>query len=110
MTTVQIDLAEISDWTSFHRVFAQALGFPDFYGNNMNAWKDCMSDISHENVAGMTRIIVPQGENLTLALSGTTEFKSKQPEIFNTLVDATARVNEMKKNKQNATYILLMLF
>ena len=35
---VRIDTKRIRDWASFHDVFAEALGFPDFYGRNMVAW------------------------------------------------------------------------
>ncbi len=35
---VRIDTNRIVDWNSFHDVFAEAFGFPDFYGRNMNAW------------------------------------------------------------------------
>jgi len=33
----------ITDWASFHDVFMHTLGFPDFYGRNMDAWIDCMT-------------------------------------------------------------------
>jgi RNAse (barnase) inhibitor barstar len=32
MPTVQIPMAQITDWSSFHDTFSQALGFPDFTG------------------------------------------------------------------------------
>lgn len=37
-TLVPIPTNQITDWPSFHEVFAEALGFPSFYGKNMNAW------------------------------------------------------------------------
>ena len=37
---VTIDLRGITDTASFHAVFAETLGFPHFYGNNMDAWVD----------------------------------------------------------------------
>ena len=43
--TRTIDGAAIKDFDSFHKVFKQALGFPGFYGSNMDAWIDCMGDI-----------------------------------------------------------------
>jgi hypothetical protein len=42
-TIVTIPADRITDWESFHSVFKQALGFPDFYGRNMDAWNDCMT-------------------------------------------------------------------
>jgi RNAse (barnase) inhibitor barstar len=35
---VEIPTSGISDWPSFHDVFATALGFADYYGHNNNAF------------------------------------------------------------------------
>ena len=43
MTVVRLDCDRITDWDSFHAVFAEVFGFPNFYGRNMNAWIDCMT-------------------------------------------------------------------
>ena len=55
MPVVRIPTSRISDWDSFHRVFAEAMGFPDFYGRNMSAWIDCMTSLDSPG-DGMTRI------------------------------------------------------
>ncbi|WP_206361205.1 barstar family protein, partial [Pseudomonas viridiflava] len=39
----QEDANLISDWQTFHNVFAEQFGFPVFYGRNMDAWVDCLS-------------------------------------------------------------------
>lgn len=44
-TIVDIPAHEITDWDSFHDVFKRVFGFPDFYGRNMDAWIDCMTDL-----------------------------------------------------------------
>ena len=59
-TVVKLDTARIADWDSFHDVCAQALGFPGFYGRNMNAWIDCMTSLD-EPRDGMTRVHAPKG-------------------------------------------------
>lgn len=109
MITVDIDLAKVSDWESFHTEFANVMGFPEFYGHNMNAWEDCMSDLSRPDIVGMTKVVVPSGEDLVLILSGTIEFRSRQPEIFASLVDSTARVNQAKGSISGASKLLLLL-
>src|SRR5262249_33880247 len=43
---IRIDCRRIVDWDSFHSNFAEALSFPDYYGRNMNACIDCVSDMS----------------------------------------------------------------
>ncbi|MBK7585531.1 MAG: barstar family protein [Myxococcales bacterium] len=89
---VNIDGSRITDWASFHDVFAEALGFPGFYGRNMNAWIDCMTSLDDAG-AGMTSIHVPPGQVLTLALDHVDDVVKRCPEIYEALVDCTAFVN-----------------
>ncbi len=71
---VQIDGSKIVDAASFHEHFSAVLGFPDFYGRNMNAWVDCMSYLDDPE-AGMTSVNVIPGDVLVLCISAVTEFK-----------------------------------
>jgi RNAse (barnase) inhibitor barstar len=109
MVSVEIDLARVHDWDSFHAEFARALGFPEFYGGNMNAWEDVMSDLSKPDVVGMTKLEVPKGEDLVLVLRGGEELRTAHPEIFGALVDATAHVNRLKLTIAGATRLLWLL-
>lgn len=45
MPQVNINAAEITDFETFHEVFQRELGFPEFYGHNMDAWIECMSEL-----------------------------------------------------------------
>ena len=74
MVSVEIDLTTVHDWEDFHDAFARALGFPDFYGRNTNAWEDMLSDLSKPGVVGMTTVEVPAGEDLVLRLNGAAAF------------------------------------
>ncbi|KPN91352.1 barstar family protein [Pseudomonas nunensis] len=38
LTMVRVDANLITDWQTFHSVFAEEFGFPGFYGRNMDAW------------------------------------------------------------------------
>ena len=58
---VTLQSKNITDWESFHTVFAKEMGFPDFYGRNMDAWIDCMSYLDDAG-AGMTRLSVARGD------------------------------------------------
>ena len=109
MVSVEIELAKINDWESFHECFAIAMGFPKFYGKNMNAWEDCMLDISRPTTQGMTRVAVPQGEDLVLILSDASEFLEQHMEIFTALLNSTANVNRAKISIPGASKILLLL-
>jgi|SaaInlStandDraft_3_1057020.scaffolds.fasta_scaffold37077_2 hypothetical protein len=77
---VNIDFNKIKDWASFHKVFAEVMGFPEFYGNN-NAWIDCMSYID-DSEAGMSEVTVKQGENLNIHVTGTEVAINNAPEII----------------------------
>ena len=91
METVRLDTTAIVDWTSFHRAFADLMGFPDFYGMNMNAWIDCMSSLDE---SGMTRFVLRPQEQLTIEVTNTEEFARRVPEIFTALCECTAFVNQ----------------
>ena len=42
-----------------HRYLAQVLRFPDYYGNNLDALADCLSEMSYRNV-----IIISDSEKI----------------------------------------------
>lgn len=91
-TQVAIDCNRIVDDASFHDTFAHALGFPDFYGRNMNAWVDCMTSIDAPD-HGMSAVHAPAGGALVLELFGFQSLAGRQPELYRALVDCTAFVN-----------------
>ena len=92
MNSIKIPVDEIKDWDSFHKVFQSTLGFPDFYGKNMNAWVDCMTSLD-EPEDGMTSIHVKKGEVLVLDLGDCTEFAKRCPVQYEAIIDSTAFVN-----------------
>lgn len=92
MTKVLIDTSKIKDWDSFHDVFVDSFGFPDFYGRNMNAWIDCMSSLDCPD-DGMTSVHCSPGSVVTLELSDATDFASRCPELYEALVECSAFVN-----------------
>lgn len=44
--TIRIDFAQTATREEFHRLLAEKLGFPPYYGNNLDALYDCLTDIS----------------------------------------------------------------
>jgi hypothetical protein len=91
-TVIDIDTDRIHDWKSFHEVFKRAMGFPDFYGRNMDAWIDCMTSVD-EPQDGMTSVHAPRGGVLVLSLSNATDLASRCPEIYQAILECTAFVN-----------------
>lgn len=106
--TIDIDTSRIRDWDSFHLVFAEAFGFPDFYGKNMNAWIDCMTYLDDEE-SGMTSVHCEPGAVVTIALSEATEFSARCPEQFSAMVDAAAFVN-WRRLQQGESAVLALAF
>lgn len=89
---VTINCSAIEDWDSFHRVFAEAFGFPSFYGRNMNAWIDCMSSLDEPD-DGMSNIHCLPGQTMVLQLQEVEAFKCRCPDQYDALVECSAFVN-----------------
>jgi hypothetical protein len=92
MTVVKLDTRRITDWDTFHGVFAEALGFPAFYGRNMNAWIDCMTSLD-EPADGLTTVHAPKGGVLALQLNFVDDFARRLPEHYAAVVECAAFVN-----------------
>lgn len=91
-TIVRIDARQINDWDSFHDVFAQEMGFPDFYGRNMDAWIDCLTSLD-EPGDGMTSVHAPKGGMLTLHVDHIGDLANRCPEIYDAIIECSAFVN-----------------
>lgn len=89
---VRIDFHKIRDRDGFHSAFSAEMGFPDFYGRNMDAWIDCMSYIDEPD-AGMSSVTVNPGESLKIFAEGVESALSKCPDVFIDFVECTAFVN-----------------
>ena len=89
---LRVDVGEVSSWNDFHDLFAEKLGFPDFYGRNMDAWIDCMTSLDVP-ADEMTKTHVESGKIMTLLIENATELKTSQPQIWNALNECSAFVN-----------------
>lgn len=90
IVTVPVD--QINDWPTFHAVFQRTLGFPAFYGRNMDAWIDCMTSLDLPE-DGMSTVTVPRGGLVILAIDGADDFKRRCPEQYDALIEGSAFVN-----------------
>lgn len=95
MTFVRMDMRLIQDWPSFHAQFAKTFGFPAFYGNNMNAWIDCMTSLDSPG-DGMTTIHCKPPEVVVLQLDQAMDLKTRQPELLEAIISSAAFVNWRK--------------
>jgi hypothetical protein len=92
MKLVAIDTRRITDWASFHDVFAELFGFPNYYGRNMNAWVDCMTYLNDPEVSD-TAVKADPGEIVVLQLDGVDDFRKRCPELYDAIVESSAFVN-----------------
>lgn len=89
---IQIDGNRITDWISFHDYFSEVMGFPQFYGRNMNAWIDCMTSLDAPD-DGLSLMHVAQGDVLVLCVSNAGSLKQRCQQIYDALVECSAVVN-----------------
>ena len=48
MKTIILDGNEIISMSDIHNIFAEELDFPEYYGKNLDALYDCLSDVTEE--------------------------------------------------------------
>jgi len=102
---VRMDTGQIRDWDSFHDVFAEALGFPSFYGRSLSAWEDCMSYPDEDD--GMKTVVGSVGDPVVLVLSDGESFKKRCPHQWNGIVEVVAWLNlERAQNREPPLLVL----
>jgi RNAse (barnase) inhibitor barstar len=92
MQIVKLDTRRITDWITFHEVFQQVFGFPDFYGRNLDAWIDCMTSLDAPE-EGMTSIPTKSGEVVVLQLEHVDDFSKRCPDQYVAVIECSAFVN-----------------
>ena len=105
---VVIPTRDIVDWNSFHDTFKTALGFPEFYGRNMNAWIDCLT-CADDSESGMVSNPVAPGELLMLEISDAADFKECCPDQYQALIECTAFVNYRRMEAGNRPVLSLLI-
>jgi RNAse (barnase) inhibitor barstar len=81
MKRVSLNVSSIRNWENFHDLFSAVFKFPHYYGRNLNAWIDVMSD---PDIAGIGYFI---------HLEGADQMKTQCPDIFTALIECAAFVN-----------------
>jgi hypothetical protein len=89
---VRLDTTGIVDESSFHRTFKDLFGFPEYYGANMDAWIELMSELDDPSYEAGLKLEF--GETLTLEVYDTEGFASRTPDIFRKFVLCTSFVNQ----------------
>jgi hypothetical protein len=92
MAIVQLNGDQIRDWPSFHSACRQAFGFPDFYGNNLDAWVDCLSYLRDDD--GMTKFKLKPDEVLQIEILQAATMRQQAPEILEEIEFCIGCINE----------------
>jgi RNAse (barnase) inhibitor barstar len=104
MKTVTINGAEIKDENTFHHIFALTFGFPSYYGNNLNAWIDCMSDLE------MTSFEVDSNELIIINIQNADKFKQQCEELWVAFLECLAFVNWRQMENSKPTFFVLSAY
>lgn len=102
---IPIDTSRVHDRSSFHDVFSEALGFPSWYGRNMDAWIDCVSSLDDPSFGNA--VVCEPGQIVTLLLSDARGFRDRFPAGFMALVECAAFVNWRRMEGGEPTIIAL---
>ena len=55
MQYVTIDGTAVTDRAALYALFAEALEFPGYFGNNLDALYDCLGDVGEDTVIDLAR-------------------------------------------------------
>lgn len=58
MNKVTIKAETVNSGDDFHTFIAEALNFPEYYGRNLDALHDCLTDIAEETVINIDNTII----------------------------------------------------
>ena len=92
---VRLETKGISDRESFFTVFAEPMGFPDFFGRNWDAWIDCMRSVDNES-DGLSRVTVTAGGLLHIEVVDAEAFAIRVPDVFQHFIGCAAFVNQSR--------------
>jgi hypothetical protein len=107
LTVVELDGAAIANWDDFHAASRCAFGFPDFYGNNLSAWIDCLSGLRDDD--GMSRFVLGPHDSLLIRLTHASALQQRAAPIMRGLQTGVAEVNERCREAGEPALLQLQL-
>ena len=89
----------ITDWNSFHTEFKEKMGFFSGYGENTNAWIDCMTDMYTNNeYNSLTKFNLNDGDQFILRVINSEKWKKQNQETFDAFIEYSIWSNNEKTN------------
>jgi RNAse (barnase) inhibitor barstar len=92
MATAELNGAAIKDFPSFHAECKTVMGFPDSYGNSMDALVDCLSYLRDED--SMSKFRLKPNEVLEIVIKDAPAMQAAVPDILEELTYCVAGLNE----------------
>ncbi|CDG81061.1 barstar family protein [Janthinobacterium agaricidamnosum] len=92
MPSAVLNGKDISDWSSFHAQSKTAFGFPEFYGNSMDAWVDCLSYL--RDADGMSTFRLKANEVLEIVVQDAALMRQQAPDILEEVTFCIGGINE----------------
>ncbi len=95
MKVFRIKGQRIKNWKTFHHECKNEMKFPDYYGETMDAWIDCIDELSNEPI----HIEISKGHLI----------KKQSPEILEAILECSAFVNSRKIEKGEEPTLIVSL-
>jgi len=92
MATAELNGAAIKDFATFHSACRVAFGFPESYGDTMDAWVDCLSYLRDED--GMTKFRLKPNEVLEIVIKDAAAMQAAAPDILEEIAYCIGGINE----------------
>ena len=102
---IEIDFSEITELESMHILLKEKLGFPDFYGKNLNALIDCLSSVRYPNDE-MMNVSVDKDNMLSLVIKS---FPLEDNILLNHFFTAIQSVNKRYVTRNESPPIGLII-
>ncbi len=107
MASAELNGAVITGAESFHAESRRAFGFPEFYGNTMDAWVDCMSYLRDED--GMSKFRLKPNEVLEIVVKDAAKLREQAPDVLEELTYCVAGINERYEDYGEKPALVLKL-
>lgn len=107
MVIVQLKGNAITNWKAFHHECRIAFGFPAFYGDNLNAWVDCLSGLRDDD--GMSRFKLAPDEVLTIEILHSAILRSEAPDILEAMMECIDDINDRYVEQGEKPALMLQL-
>ena len=107
MASAELNGAAILSWETFHSECQRVFGFPDTYGNTIDAWVDCLSYL--RDADGMTKFRLKPNEVLEIVVKDAAAMRECVPDLLEEMTFCVAGINERYEDYGEKPALALVL-